>query len=184
MESHGGRPEIRDALDSGEGSSIRNSDTADSSTFYYAVRLDSGDVLRLAQEASSIWSIYMRSAPLILLLAAAGSGGGEHGTGAPADGAACSAHRADDLAPEQRQRRGALSRTGTGSKTDMIEQQHEEILRSANMRAEFTANVSHELKTPLTSISGYAELIESGMAQGEQAKTFAAEIHKSAKPSC
>ena len=33
------------------------------------------------------------------------------------------------------------------------------------MRQEFTANVSHELKTPLTSISGYAELIETGMAK-------------------
>mgnify|MGYP000228936961 FL=1 len=33
------------------------------------------------------------------------------------------------------------------------------------MRREFTANVSHELKTPLTSISGYAELIETGMAK-------------------
>ena len=42
---------------------------------------------------------------------------------------------------------------------EMIERQHEEILRSADMRVEFTANVSHELKTPLTSISGYAELI-------------------------
>ena len=34
-----------------------------------------------------------------------------------------------------------------------------------NMRREFTANVSHELKTPLTSISGFAELLESGMTK-------------------
>ena len=61
-----------------------------------------------------------------------------------------------------------------------IHKQHEEILRSANMRVEFTANVSHELKTPLTAISGYAELIESGMAAGEQGKRFAGEIRKSA----
>ncbi len=70
MENHGDRPEIRQALETGEGTNIRNSDTADQSTFYYAVRLDNGDVLRLAQEASNIWSIYIRSVPLILLLAA------------------------------------------------------------------------------------------------------------------
>lgn len=61
-----------------------------------------------------------------------------------------------------------------------IRSQHEEIIRSANMRVEFTANVSHELKTPLTAISGYAELIESGMAAGEQGQRFAGEIRKSA----
>ena len=61
-----------------------------------------------------------------------------------------------------------------------IQSQHEEILRSANMRVEFTANVSHELKTPLTAISGYAELIESGMAAGAQGQHFAGEIRKSA----
>ena len=49
------------------------------------------------------------------------------------------------------------------------------------MRQEFTANVSHELKTPLASIQGYAELIENGMATGEDAKRFAGEIGRSSK---
>lgn len=62
-----------------------------------------------------------------------------------------------------------------------IKRQHEDIMRNANMRQEFTANVSHELKTPLTSISGYSELIESGMAAGDDAKRFAGEIHKAHK---
>lgn len=49
------------------------------------------------------------------------------------------------------------------------------------MKQEFTANVSHELKTPLTSISGYAEMIESGIAKDEDVKRFSAKIHKEAK---
>ena len=48
------------------------------------------------------------------------------------------------------------------------------------MRQEFTANVSHELKTPLTSISGYAEMIETGLAQAQDVQRFAARIHKEA----
>lgn len=48
------------------------------------------------------------------------------------------------------------------------------------IRREFTANVSHELKTPLTSISGYAELIESGIARQEDTKDFAQKIHNEA----
>ena len=48
------------------------------------------------------------------------------------------------------------------------------------MRQEFTANVSHELKTPLTSISGYAEMIENGMAKQDDVQRFATIIHKEA----
>ena len=48
-------------------------------------------------------------------------------------------------------------------------------------RREFTANVSHELKTPLTSISGYAEIIESGIARQEDVPAFAGKIHAEAK---
>lgn len=52
--------------------------------------------------------------------------------------------------------------------------------RVERIRREFTANVSHELKTPLTSISGYAELIENGMAQGEDVRIFAERIRREA----
>lgn len=47
-------------------------------------------------------------------------------------------------------------------------------------RREFTANVSHELKTPLTSISGYAEMISNGMAQPKDVAGFAEKIHTEA----
>ncbi len=54
-------------------------------------------------------------------------------------------------------------------------------LRNEQIRTEFTANVSHELKTPLTSIHGYAQLISSGMAQSSDAPVFAAKIEKESK---
>ena len=54
----------------------------------------------------------------------------------------------------------------------------EDIELNARMRQEFTANVSHELKTPLTAISGYAELIENGMITSEsEIRRMAGEIH-------
>lgn len=53
--------------------------------------------------------------------------------------------------------------------------------RTEKLRQEFTANVTHELKTPLTSISGYAEMIENGMvSKTEDMQRFAGRIHKEA----
>lgn len=49
------------------------------------------------------------------------------------------------------------------------------------MRREFSANVSHELKTPLMSISGYAEIIENGMVKPQDIPNFAGRIHSEAK---
>ena len=48
------------------------------------------------------------------------------------------------------------------------------------MRKEFSANVSHELKTPLTSISGYAEIMKDGLVRPEDMKTFSERIYNEA----
>ncbi len=50
--------------------------------------------------------------------------------------------------------------------------------KAEKMRREFTANVTHELKTPLTSISGYAEIIASGLVKEDDIQGFAKKIHK------
>lgn len=52
--------------------------------------------------------------------------------------------------------------------------------KAEQMRKEFSANVSHELKTPLTSISGYAELMQNGMAAPEDVPGFAKKIYDEA----
>lgn len=59
-----------------------------------------------------------------------------------------------------------------------INLQMEQLKEANSRRSEFTANVSHELKTPLVSINGYAEMIESGMAKEEDVKKFAGIIKK------
>ncbi len=51
-----------------------------------------------------------------------------------------------------------------------------ETMQRENLRREFTANVSHELKTPLTSISGFAEILQDGLVQPQDIKKFAGRI--------
>jgi len=56
-----------------------------------------------------------------------------------------------------------------------------EKMQLEQLRREFTANVSHELKTPLTSISGFAEIIRDGMVKPEDIKKFADRIFQEAQ---
>lgn len=62
----------------------------------------------------------------------------------------------------------------------IVGQLEDDMLENSKQRQEFTANVTHELKTPLTSISGYAELIENGMASEADVTRFAQGIHTNA----
>lgn len=176
MENHSARPEIRQAFKNGEGKSIRKSETVDQDTFYYALRLDNGDVLRVAREAGSVWSMLNRTVPalicvclVILLLCFILSYFLSKSLMYPIERMAADIDNyEEDMVYEELRPFVAT-----------IKKQHEDVLQNARIRQEFTANVSHELKTPLTAISGYSELIENGMAKGEEASRFAKEIHHS-----
>ncbi len=177
MENHGARPEIAEAAATGEGRAVRRSATLSESTFYYAVRLEDGGVLRVAKDAGSIYSIFARALPFVGMVLAILM-------------ALCMlvAHvlTVKLISPIERLAENLDEYNDSGSYEEltpfvrMIQKQHQDIVKNAQMRQEFTANVSHELKTPLTAISGYAELIENGMAEQEDVVRFAHGIHNSA----
>ena len=68
---------------------------------------------------------------------------------------------------------------GTGAVAVIVDDTEKEDREE--LRREFTSNISHELKTPLTSISGFAELIRDGFADGEDATRFAGNIYSEAQ---
>lgn len=178
MENHSTRPEVADAFLTGEGQQVRKSETLAKSTFYFATRTEDGCVLRVAKDAGSIYSMFARAllsivgifVVLILL-------------------SALVAHfltirliqPIERLAENLDKGQEVTDYEELTPFVNMIQEQHRNILKSARIRQEFTANVSHELKTPLTSISGYAELIESGMASEADVIRFAHGIHSSSK---
>ncbi len=177
LENHLDRPEIVQALESGEGESVRKSSTMNMNTIYYAVLLDDGSVLRLSSDVCSISSVFVTAFPAILLIAvviillcALIARFLTRKLLAPIDQLA--EHIED------------VSHTPVYKElipfVNTIRSQHENILSAARSRQDFTANVSHELKTPLTAISGYAELIENHMVDQEQETKFAGKIRQNA----
>lgn len=177
MENHEERPEIRAAFESGEGSGTRLSETLDKNLFYYAVRTDDGSVIRISKEADSFFAVFQNMLPTVLgvsvLLFLLCIFLANYFTKSLVEPIEKMAENLSDPKTEAAYRELAPF-------VATIRGQHEDILRNARLRQEFTANVSHELKTPLTAISGYAELIEHGMAGKEDTVRFAREIHKNA----
>jgi len=178
MENHSARPEIQDAITTGEGGAVRQSETLAKSTFYYALRLENGMVLRVAKDAGSIFSLISRG---VVGLAVVFVGVLAFSLVLARILAAKLIRPIEKLAENLEGGREVTDYEELTPFVNMIQEQHRNIINNAKLRQEFTANVSHELKTPLTSISGYAELIETGMASEADISRFAHGIHKSAK---
>ena len=178
MENHGNREEILEAKSIGTGRAMRTSITSNEHTFYYAMRTERGLILRIAKDSSSIFTLIAQMAGMIVLI----------GIGVLIVCVVLARRLTKNLmAPIEKMADNIVLMEEEGVYEEMrpfvatIKAQHVDILQHAKMRQEFTANVSHELKTPLTAISGYAELIANGMTSGEDTVHFASEIHRSSE---
>ena len=177
LDNHRDRPEIADAFDSGKGQSIRTSSTINSSNYYYAIRLSDGRVLRVAKETSSIVNIFTQVLPVIMLIIIVLSILSFY----------VSHYLTRSLVKPIEQMASNLDHleyVDTYKELEpfinLIREQHEDILNAARMRQEFTANVSHELKTPLQTIIGSAELMERGIVKEEDTPRFIKSIRQEA----
>ena len=177
LANHLDRPEIVEAISSEVGMGIRKSGTLSENVFYYAKKLDNGQILRVGKEAHSVVAVFLSALPMVL-------------TTAMFLVIICmmvSHYLTSAIVKPIDEMAGDMEHIDEGKSypelipfTRRIRLQHEEILSAANIRQEFTANVSHELKTPLAAISGYAELMEAGLVDEKEIKRFSGEIRKSA----
>lgn len=174
-ENHADRPEVIEAREKGLSSTARYSSTLGQDTVYAAVLLESGDVLRLSEERESFLAILESTGPGLglalvgaLLLSFALSKILTKRIVEPLNTIDV-ANPLSNATYEETQ--PLLERIEAQQR--QLKDQNQELMRAENLRREFSANVSHELKTPLQVISGYAELLSSGTVPAQDSADFA-----------
>lgn len=183
LDNHAARPEVADALAQGAGSADRASETAGYVSLYEAVRLGSGDVVRLSVDRAGVAAFLAEEVAVLVALAAVVVGvswlvSRQLSRRFVRPILAIDPSSGDEVAPYDE----------LGPLVSRLNEQHaelvarmEELQGADDLRREFTANVTHELKTPIASIRGAAELIRDGIARPEDVGGFAGRIYDDAQ---
>ena len=181
MENHASREEFKEAKENGYGISKRYSSSLLKTFYYVAYKLDN-NIIRVSKVADStlyilfinLWPLYIVTIVLIICSILLGlllskkivdpinNINLEH----PLEN-----NKYKEIEP-------LLIRI-EAQKNELMKE-NEEVLNASKVRQEFTSNVSHELKTPLHVISGYAELIKEGIVKDSDVKEFGEKIYSEA----
>ena len=167
--------EVSAAMTDGEGQCIRMSESNGESTMYYALKCEDGTVLRLSRTLSAVQKAWLATSPvlwllvLVLLISGVLSFRAARQIVKPINNL--------DL-----DRPDLKTYPEITPLIEKIQEQKQTIQEEASqreaLRREFSANVSHELKTPLTSISGFAELMAEGVVEDGKVQEFSRDIYK------
>ena len=183
IENHANRPEIMAAEEAGQATSARYSETLQTDTLYAAVRLDDGSVIRLAEDRRSLLAFIASTlAPMLVALAVVVvlvfvlSRLLTRRIMKPID----ALDFANPLENEIYEEMDPLLERIDEQQRQLVRQTGD-LARAESMRRDFSANVSHEMKTPLQVISGYAELMKNDMVNPEDRQKFSALIYEEAQ---
>lgn len=176
LENHATRPEIIEAFEKGSGERVRNSDTVGERMFYCAKKLSDGTVIRASKTYNNAFRAAMAVLPIMSILALAIMTFAWYLSKTQVKKLIQPINRLDLENPLAEDIYEELTPL-----LERIDKQNKEKDAIANMRKEFSANVSHELKTPLTSISGYAEIMMNGLVPEQHMKNFSERIYKEAR---
>lgn len=182
--NHADRSEVRDARLDGEGFSVRDSDTLGESMVYYCKSFRGGDLLvRIALSVPSEWSMFVRALPTVaayigidVILCVVLAFVATHFILNPVQNLAKETAANGDVTSKYSELlpiAELLNERNRNIERQMreIREEKEAVVRARASKDEFISNVTHEMNTPLTSIRGYAELLNAGMLSEEQKKT-------------
>lgn len=191
MENHKNRKEVKEAFQNGFGTKVRNSSTIKGSMMYAAYCSPTQHkVIRISIHHDVITDLMKMMVPsiaisLLLALSVAGVLTNKFAASVTKPILEIS-HKLEGIYDEkidfnfphyQYDELNIIARTTTDM-SKSVQDYIRKLEKEKTIRQEFFSNASHELKTPLTAIRGYAELLQSGMASDTQMqKEFLGRIH-------
>ena len=183
MDNHASRPEVSQAARTGGAVSMRYSDTLGTDTVYAAEKLSDGRIVRLSETRHSLFAFLgeMLLPVVVALVVAAGlvfllSRILTKHIMKPID----ALDMAEPLENEIYEEMVPLLQRIDDQQT-LLKKQNKELAEAESMRRDFSSNVSHEMKTPLQVISGYAELMKNDMVLPGDRQKFAGLIYDEAQ---
>ncbi len=176
MENHALRSEFLGAKDKGVSKVSRYSSTMTEKTLYFAKLLSNGDVLRISCNQHSVWVLVLGMSQILLLLLV---------IAVIISGISASwisqkiVHPLNSINLDEPESSDVYEELKPFTKR--IAEENFEKAQREEIRAQYTANVSHELKTPLTSISGFAEILMQGGTDPKITVDFSKSIYDEAQ---
>ena len=175
LANHKSRKEFKEALANGSGQDIRMSDSKGQEMYYYALKMDDSSVLRVSRGMDTVWNTAFMILPYMIAIGVMMGCVAWFMTRHQVKRLIAPINNLDLEEPLENDVYEELHPL-----LERIDRQNKEKAAIEQMRREFSANVSHELKTPLTSISGYAEIMMNGLVKSEDMQGFSERIYKEA----